>query len=418
MFVDHVFIQVSGGDGGNGIVTFRREKYEPLGGPDGGDGGNGGSVIFEVDEGLNTLLDFKYRKLYKAEKGANGLGSNQMGKDGKDLIVRVPPGTIVKERDSGKIIGDLVKHKERLVVAQGGRGGRGNARFANPQRKGPRFSEAGEKGEDKELELELKLLADVGLVGFPNVGKSTLIASVSKAKPKIANYHFTTLVPNLGVVKVGKFQSFVMADIPGLIEGAAEGVGLGHAFLRHVERTRLIVHLVDVSGSEGRDPVDDVRIIRDELKKFNPAISKRPEILVATKIDLGYQDNLKRLEAKYGKVYPISAVTHEGVDQLLEAIIENLAKLPKKEVEFERVEIELIESESKDDYNIEKTEEGYVLSGKGLEWISRFDIRNYEALQYIETRLEHLGVMDALRDMGIEDGDIIFVGELELEFLS
>ena len=417
MFVDHVYIQVKGGDGGNGIVSFRREKYVPLGGPDGGDGGRGGSVILEVDEGLNTLLDFKYKKIYRGENGTHGQGANQMGKDGKDLIVRVPPGTVVKDRATGRIIGDLVNHKEQLVVAQGGRGGRGNARFANPQRKAPSFAEAGEKGEEKELELELKLLADVGLVGFPNVGKSTLIAKVSKAKPKIANYPFTTLAPNLGVVKVGQFQSFVMADIPGLVEGAAEGVGLGHAFLRHVERCRVICHLVDASGSDGRDPVEDVKVIRSELQKFSQELSERPEILVATKIDLGCEENLRRLEDAYGKVYPISAVTHEGIDRLLQAILDLLKDLPKKPLEIDRVDIEF-SPDAEDDYTIEETEDGYVIYGKGVEWISRFDIRNYEAMQYIETRLEHMGIMDRLRELGVEDGDLIRIGELEIEYLS
>lgn len=416
MFVDHVFVKVAGGDGGNGIVSFRREKYIPLGGPDGGDGGDGGSVIFEVDEGLNTLLDLKYQREYKAERGANGLGSTKIGKDGQDLIVKVPPGTIIKDRESGSVIGDLIYHGERLVVAKGGRGGRGNTRFANPQRKAPTFSETGEKGESRELELELKLLADVGLVGFPNVGKSTLISTVSKAKPKIANYPFTTLIPNLGVVKVGNFNSFVMADIPGLIEGASEGVGLGHAFLRHIERTRLIVHLVDASGIDGRDPVEDVAIIREELKKFNPEIANRPEILVATKLDLGVQENLERLREAYGEIIGISAVTNEGIDELLDAIVDALEKLPKKQVEFERVEITHKPTEEKA-FEIERVEDGYRITGKSLEWIDRFDIRNFDALQYIETRLEYLGVIDALKDLGAQDGDIIHIGEFEFEFI-
>ena len=416
MFIDHVFIKVSGGDGGNGIVSFRREKYIALGGPDGGDGGNGGSVIFEVDEGLNTLLDFRYNKHYKAQKGANGSGANQVGKDGEDLIVRVPPGTIVKDRNTGELIGDLVEHKERLVVAKGGRGGRGNARFANPQRKAPRFSEAGEKGEIRELELELKLLADVGLVGFPNVGKSTLIASVSKARPKIANYPFTTLVPNLGVVKVGNYQSFVMADIPGIIEGASEGVGLGHNFLRHIERTRLIVHLVDASGIDQRDPVSDVQIIREELKKFNPELAEKPEILVATKIDLGCEENLARLQEAYCEVIPISSVTKSGLDELLNLIIQKLADIPKEHLDVQRVKI--TPNFEEDSYTIEETEDGFSVQGKALEWIERFDHRNFEALQYIETRLEHLGVMDDLRNKGAKDGDIIHLGEFEFEFIE
>jgi GTP-binding protein len=416
VFVDHVYIKVEGGNGGNGIVSFRREKYVPLGGPDGGDGGDGGSVIFEVDEGLNTLLDFKYQRQYQAQRGANGLGSNQVGKNGEDLIVRVPPGTIIKDRDTGDILGDLINHKEKLVVAKGGQGGRGNTRFANPKRKGPRFSEAGQKGEERELELELKLLADVGLVGFPNVGKSTLIASVSKARPKIANYPFTTLVPNLGVVKVGNYQSFVMADIPGLIEGASEGIGLGHAFLRHIERTRLIVHLVDASGTDGRDPVEDVAVIRAELNKFNPELAKKPEILVATKMDLGCEANLTRLKDAYGDILAISAVTKEGVSELCEVIIQTLQALPKKERAQQRVEI-TPEFKETDDFTIEKTDTGFILNGKSLDWVSRFDIRNFEALQYIETRLEYLGVMEALKNQGAKDGDIIQIGELEFEFI-
>ena len=325
MFVDQVKISLKAGDGGNGITAYRREKYVPFGGPAGGDGGKGASVIFEVDEGLRTLLDFRFQRHFKAKKGENGQSSNMHGKNAEDLVLKVPPGTIIKSVETEEVLADLVEEGQRAVIARGGRGGRGNSRFATPRNPAPDFSENGEPGEELDVTLELKLLADVGLVGFPSVGKSTLLSIVSKAKPKIGAYHFTTIKPNLGVVSTPDHRSFVMADLPGLIEGASEGVGLGHQFLRHVERTKVIVHMIDMSGSEGRDPLEDYQIINNELINYKQRLEDRPQIIVANKMDIPEaKDNLELFKKEIDEevtIVPVSTITRDNIDQLLLSLI-------------------------------------------------------------------------------------------------
>lgn len=335
MFIDTAKIFVKGGDGGNGIVAFRREKYVPFGGPSGGDGGDGGSVYLEADEHLATLIDFKYKTHFVAQRGAHGQGDNKSGKKGEDLVVRVPPGTVVKDAETGEVLFELLKHGDRVNVAPGGKGGRGNQWFATPTNQAPRYAEEGKPGVERWIKLELKVFADVGLVGFPNVGKSTLLSRVSAARPKIADYPFTTLQPNLGVVNLGEGRSFVLVDIPGLIEGAHSGKGLGHEFLRHVERTRVLVHVIDVSGYEGRDPVEDYHTILKELELYSPELARRPMIVAANKMDVpSSKENLERLVRAVGErveIYPISAVTGEGVKELMEAAARLLAESDKEQ---------------------------------------------------------------------------------------
>lgn len=346
IFIDKAKIFVKGGDGGNGCIAMRREKYVPEGGPWGGDGGRGGDVVFRADEGLRTLVDFRYKRHYKAERGRHGEGKNMHGASGDDLTVRLPVGTLIKDAGTGELIADLVEHGQEVVVAKGGRGGRGNAHFATPNKKAPRLAEKGEPGEERWVELELKLLADVGLIGFPNAGKSTLISKVSAAKPKIANYHFTTITPNLGVVRLEEGRSFVMADIPGLIEGAHAGAGLGHEFLRHVERTRLLVHVLDISGSEGRDPVEDLLATNRELLLYNPVIGAKPQVIAANKMDLpGAVENLQRLEEAYGEkyeIFPISAVAGSGLDPLIFRVAALLEELPPEMPAFSEFSTQVI----------------------------------------------------------------------------
>ena len=336
MFVDQVKISLKAGDGGNGITAYRREKYVPFGGPAGGDGGKGASVVFEVDEGLRTLLDFRYQRHFKAKQGENGQSSNMHGKNAEDLVLKVPPGTIIKSVETEEVLADLVEDGQRAIVARGGRGGRGNSRFATPRNPAPDFSENGEPGEELDVTLELKLLADVGLVGFPSVGKSTLLSIVSKAKPKIGAYHFTTIKPNLGVVSTPDSRSFVMADLPGLIEGASDGVGLGHQFLRHVERTKVIVHMIDMSGSEGRDPIEDYKIINQELVNYKQRLEDRPQIVVANKMDIpDAKDNLELFKEEVGEditIVPVSTITRDNIDQLLYLIADKLEEV--KDVDF------------------------------------------------------------------------------------
>ncbi|AZR73274.1 GTPase ObgE [Anoxybacter fermentans] len=426
MFVDRAKIYVKAGDGGDGMTSFRREKYVPKGGPDGGDGGKGGDVILKVDEGLNTLLDFKYNRHFVAENGKNGMPKNMYGRNGEDLIIPVPPGTMVYDNETGRFLADLTHHGQEFVVAKGGRGGRGNARFKSNKNRAPEFSEKGEPGEERELRLELKLLADVGLVGYPNVGKSTLISRVSKARPKIANYHFTTLKPNLGVVKVGDYQSFVMADIPGLIEGAHEGVGLGDEFLRHIERTRIILHVLDISGSEGRDPIEDFYIINKELKKYNPRLAERPQIVAANKMDIPTaEENLERLKEELGEkyeIYPISAVTGEGLKPLMYRLAELLKEIPHPVMvtpEEEEVVIrpDFVEEE---DIVITRDDEGvYVVSGSKVEEkIIRTDFNNPAAVKRLLRILKHMGLYDRLREMGIQEEDVVRIGPMEFEFIE
>jgi GTP-binding protein len=429
MFVDKVKIFVKAGDGGNGMVAFRREKYVPDGGPAGGDGGKGANIIFEVDEGLRTLMDFRYKKHFKAPAGENGRTKRQHGEGAEDMIVRVPPGTTVVDEDTGEVIADLVRQGQQGLIAKAGRGGRGNCRFATPKNPAPHLAENGEPGQERFIILELKVLADVGLVGFPSVGKSTLLSVVSAAKPKIAEYHFTTLTPNLGVVDVGDMRSFVMADLPGLIEGAHEGVGLGHQFLRHIERTRVIVHVVDMSGSEGRDPYEDFVQINNELKLYNYRLEERPQIVVANKMDLpDSQDNLeqfrKRVEEKQLKVFPISAVTKKGTQELIYAIADLLDTIP--ETTFEQDVEEKTEEhvtyrfkEEEKGFRVYKDNEVFVIEGERVEKLFKMTKFDYEesAIKFGRT-LRNMGVDEALREKGAEDGDIVRILDFEFEFTN
>jgi Obg family GTPase CgtA len=421
MFYDQARIYVKGGDGGSGAVAFRREKYVPEGGPSGGDGGRGGSIIFVAEEGLRTLVDFRYKRHYKAERGEHGQGKNMHGKSGEDLVLRIPLGTLVKDADSGEVLADLTENSQRVVVARGGRGGRGNARFISNANKAPTLSENGEPGIERWLVLELKLLADVGLVGFPNVGKSTIISRVSAAKPKIADYHFTTLVPNLGVVELEDGVSFVIADIPGLIEGAHTGAGLGHDFLRHTERTRLILHVLDISGSEERDPIKDFKIIQEELRLYRTRLDERPVLVVANKMDVsGAEENLKRLRLELGeqfKIYPVSAVTGEGLLILLQDIAVMLPDLPVPELQLHQVEHRLNQVREEDRFTLTREDEIYVVKGKEIErHLAMTNFESEEGLHRFQKILNVMGIDDALRAQGIKVGDKVKISDLEFEW--
>ena len=423
MFIDHAKITVKAGKGGDGAVAFHREKYVASGGPDGGDGGKGGNVIFQVDDNLSTLADFRYKRKYVAPSGENGRGARCNGKSGKDLIVRVPRGTLVKEAETGRILADL-SSDEPQVIAKGGRGGWGNIHFATPTRQTPRFAKPGTPGESFELILELKLLADVGLVGYPNVGKSTLVSVVSEAKPTIGNYHFTTITPVLGVVRLKDGRSFVMADIPGLIEGAGEGVGLGHQFLRHVDRCRLLVHIVDVAGSEGRDPKQDFEIINTELKKFNPELAERPMLVAGNKCDLATDEQIEDfknyVEGKGYEFFPIMAAIRYDVDPLLNRISELLSKLPPvKRYEPEPLPQKPVEDFEKNAVKITKQDNIYMVEGEWLlQVINSVNFDDYESLQYFQRVLIQTGVIDALRDAGIQEGDTVSIYEIEFDFVE
>ena len=410
MFIDRAKIYVKSGNGGNGAVTFRREKYVPLGGPDGGDGGKGGSVKFIVDTGLTTLLDFKYKKKFVAADGGNGQGSKCYGKDGEDLVIKVPMGTIIREAESNKIIVDLSHKDDEFVLARGGKGGKGNCKFCTPTRQAPHFAEPGMPGEEFNLILELKLLADVGLVGFPNVGKSTLLSTVTAAKPKIANYHFTTLKPNLGVVKAEGINSFVMADIPGIIEGAAEGVGLGLDFLRHIERTRLLIHVVDISGVEGRDAFEDFVTINEELKKYSVKLWDRPQIVVANKADMLYDESVfedfkkKVNELGFDKVFKMSAATREGIDDVIAYVSQILKDAEEIELVSEEElyvpELDAIEEEG---LQVEIEDGVYVVTGKALRRIMySVNFEDMESIQFFQKAMESQGVFDKLRELKME----------------
>lgn len=422
MFYDTAKIYVKGGDGGNGCVAFLREKYVPDGGPAGGDGGRGGNVILKVDPGLRTLVDFRFQRHYRAERGQHGMGKNMHGKNGRDLILRVPPGTVVRDAATGEVIADLVHPGQEVVVARGGRGGRGNARFASPVNKAPRMAEKGEPGEERWLELELKLLADVGLVGFPNVGKSTIISRVSAARPKIADYPFTTLVPNLGVVRLDEGRSFVMADIPGLIEGAHAGAGLGHQFLRHTERTRLLVHVLDVSGSEGRDPLQDFEIVNRELALYDPNLAARPMVIAANKMDLpGARENLARLQEALGdkyEIFPLSALTGEGLSPFVYRLGELLEQLPTQTTpSFSPQRVTRVKEESP--FSIFREEGVFVVRGKEVErLVAMTDLDNEEAVQRLQRILNRLGLEEALREAGIREGDTVRIGKFEFVFVE
>lgn len=423
MFIDRAKVFVKSGDGGNGAVSFRREKYVPLGGPDGGDGGKGGDIILEVDPDMTTLLDFTYNRKYLAEKGVNGSASNCYGRSGENLLIKVPMGTIVREVESNKIMADLSHAGDKFVVVRGGKGGKGNSKFATPTRQAPNFAEPGMPGEERNIELELKLLADVGLVGFPNVGKSTLLSVVSKARPKIANYHFTTLKPNLGVVDVPGVTSFVMADIPGIIEGASEGVGLGLDFLRHIERTRVLIHIVDISGVEGRDAFEDFLKINEELKRYSVKLWDRPQIVAANKSDMLFDDEAfisfeqKVKELGYNKVFKISAATNSGVSELLKEAARVLSTIPVTELEIKE-EDKFVPEEKRFTYEIRVEDGVYIVEGSFVErLLTSVNVNDSESLKYFHKVLRNKGVLDDLKKMGIQDGDTVRLRDFEFEFL-
>jgi GTP-binding protein len=424
MFTDYTKITIKAGDGGNGAVTFRREKYVAAGGPDGGDGGRGGSIYFEVDPDANTLIDFRYNKKFKAENGQNGSGARCYGKSGQDLYIKVPIGTIIKDSQTGKVVADLSSPGQKELVLKGGRGGKGNSHFATATRQAPRFAQDGEKGEEKEVILELKLLADVGLLGFPNVGKSTFLSVVTEARPKIANYHFTTIEPNLGVVKTEYGDSFVIADIPGIIEGASEGTGLGIQFLRHIERTRLLLHVIDVSGIEGRSATQDFYTINEELKKYSEKLSTRKQIIVANKID-AMQDKtqLKNLEALAKKenleLYKISGVTGEGVNELINRVSEVLKTLPKEELFDVEDRMVYTLEDKKDEFTVRKENDIFIVEGKAIErLIGRINVDDNESMYYFQKCLYSLGVEDALRNAGVKEGDTVQLLNWQFEWYS
>jgi GTPase len=429
MFVDQTKIYVKGGDGGNGMVAFRREKYVPMGGPAGGDGGKGANVVFEVNEGLRTLMDFRYQRHWKAPRGEHGMSKNQHGKNAKDMIVKVPPGTVVMDAETKEVIADLVENGQRAVIAKGGRGGRGNSRFATPSNPAPELAENGEPGQERDVILELKLLADVGLVGFPSVGKSTLLSVVSSAKPKIAEYHFTTIVPNLGMVETEDNRSFVMADLPGLIEGASEGVGLGHQFLRHIERTRVIVHVIDMAATEGRDPYEDYLTINKELEEYNLRLTERPQVIVANKMDMpDAEENLQKFKERLEEdfpIFPISALSRKGLRELLFAIADKIEQTP--EFPLEHVEEETgvnrvlykHEADPEAFYITREPDGSFVISGEKVEKLFKMtNFQTEESVRRFSRQLRGLGVDDALRQKGAKDGDIVKLLEFEFEFVE
>lgn len=423
MFVDTVDINVRSGNGGNGAVSFHREKYISAGGPDGGDGGRGGDIVIEADSGMSTLMDFRYKRKYHAENGADGSGGNKTGKDGKKLTIRVPDGTLVREKQSGAVIVDMTGVKS-FTLLSGGSGGWGNSHFATPSRQAPRFAKSGLAGTSMEVSLELKLLADVGLVGFPNVGKSTILSVVSKARPKIADYHFTTLYPNLGVVHFGEDASFVLADIPGIIEGASGGAGLGHDFLRHIDRCRLIIHVVDISCSEGRDPIEDFETINEELRRYSPVLSTRPQIVAGNKIDIASQEDgrerlQKYLEEKGIKLFMISAATTAGISELIKAAADELSKLPP----ITTYEPEYVPDQSPqgspDDLVIEAHGDTWSIEGLWLErLVQNVNFTDHESRMYFDRMLRNNGVFRRLEELGIKEGDTVSIYGLEFEHIE
>ncbi|MER2127049.1 GTPase ObgE [Solibacillus sp. FSL H8-0523] len=429
MFVDHVKVYVRGGDGGDGMVAFRREKYVPNGGPAGGDGARGGNVVFEVEEGLRTLMDFRYKRHFKAERGEHGMSKGMHGRRAEDLIVKVPPGTVVMNAETKTVIADLVEHGQQAVIAKAGRGGRGNCRFATPSNPAPELAEKGEPGEELEVILELKVLADVGLVGFPSVGKSTLLSVVSSAKPKIGAYHFTTIVPNLGMVETEDNRSFAMADLPGLIEGAHQGVGLGMQFLRHIERTRVIVHVIDMSGIEGREPYDDYVTINNELEQYNLRLLERPQIIVANKMDMpDAEENLEVFKKKVGdkvKIFPVSAVSRQGLKPVVFEIADLLEVTPEfllhDVIDEESDAVVLYKHESKGgDFEVTRDDDGaYVLSGYTIERLFKMtDFSREDGIRRFARQLRAMGVDEALRKRGAENGDTVRLMEFEFDFVD
>lgn len=422
MFTDYVKIHAQAGKGGNGAIAFRREKYVAAGGPDGGDGGKGGDVYFKVDKDANTLIEFRYTKKFKAENGQNGEGGHRYGKSGEDLYIPVPIGTIIKDAKTEEVLADLSEPEETALILKGGRGGKGNSHFATSTRQAPRFAQDGEPGEEKELILELKLLADVGLIGFPNVGKSTFLSVVTSATPKIANYHFTTIEPNLGVVKTDFGDSFVIADIPGIIEGASEGTGLGIQFLRHIERTRILLHFIDVSGMEGRDSVDDYHKINEELKKYSDKLSKRTQIIVANKIDSMQDEKLyseleKVANGNNQKIFKISGVTGEGVNDLMKYVSDLLKTLPKETLVEVKEQEKVYTLEQEVPFTIEKEKGTFIVKGEKVDSIMRrVNIGDYESLFYLHKKLDEIGLNKALKKQGIREGDIVKIGDYEMEW--
>lgn len=428
MFVDRARIFIKSGKGGDGAVSFRREPFVPEGGPDGGDGGKGGDVIFQADENLRTLMDFRYKRKYEAENGQNGMKKKRYGKNGQDLVIKVPVGTVVIDEASGLVMQDLTENGQSFVAAKGGKGGKGNVKYTTSTRQAPNFAEAGGFAKEREIILEMKLIADVGLVGFPNVGKSTLLSVSTSAKPKIANYHFTTIAPNLGVVQIYD-TSFVMADIAGIIEGAHQGAGLGHKFLKHIERTKVLIHVVDVSGSEGRDPIEDFDKINRELEQYSPRLMKKPQIVAANKIDLISEDDPKYLEfkeyveSKGYKVFPMSAPINIGVKEVLAEAADKLQKLQEEPQEDDGYEMFDFEADEYDpDYrtvSVEFDGRNYILSGKQLEKI--FNSTNFTdsgSVRYLYRYIEKSGALDKMKELGIEDGDTIKIKDFELEYLD
>ncbi len=425
MFIDVAKINLKAGKGGNGSASFRKELYVPAGGPDGGDGGKGGSIIFEVDEGMRTLMDFRYKKSYTAEHGEDGKGRKCFGRDGQDLVLKVPPGTTIKNEKTGEVIADLLEKGDKKIIAKGGKGGKGNVHFTSSTRQAPNFAIAGAHGEELTVILELKMIADVGLIGFPNVGKSTLLSVVTSATPKIANYHFTTITPNLGVVKTKYGDSFVLADIPGLIEGAHEGVGLGHDFLRHVERTKLLIHVIDVAAVEGRDPLEDFEMINNELELYNTKLSKRTQIVAANKVDIPTAEEhlaklTEALKEKGIEVFPISAATRKGLDDLIVFAAEKLKELeaqpPEEEEELEE-KVYQFETEEEKLFTVQRDNNTYIIEGKFIErliYSTNFD--DSDSLAYFQKVLRKRGIIDELKEKGIQEGDLVKIYEIEFEY--
>ncbi|MFE0558134.1 GTPase ObgE [Paenibacillus lautus] len=431
MFVDKAKVYVKGGDGGDGLIAFRREKYVPEGGPAGGDGGKGGDVIFRVDEGLRTLMDFRYQKHFKAKRGEKGRNKSQHGANADSMIVRIPPGTILMDDDTGEVIGDLTRHGQQVVVARGGRGGRGNIRFATPNNPAPELAENGEEGEERYVTLELKVMADVGLVGFPSVGKSTLLSVVSAAQPKIGAYHFTTITPNLGMVEVGDGRNFVMADLPGLIEGAHEGVGLGHEFLRHVERTRVIIHVVDMAGTEGRDPFEDWEKINDEIRLYNPVLVDRPQIVAANKMDMpeaeeylaAFKEKVKEIRPDI-EVMPISSLTRQGIQELLYRTIDVLESIPDEPAieevsEVSERKVYKFKAQNDNSFTVTRDNEMYVVHSERIErMLKRMQMNSHDAILKLARTMRHMGIDEELRKRGATEGTIVRIGDFEFEFVE
>ena len=431
MFVDEVTVEVRAGDGGNGAVAFRKEMFVPRGGPAGGDGGKGGDVILEADSNLSTLLDFRYQRVYPAQRGGDGAAKDMIGKNGEDLLLKVPIGTVAYDADSGHQVADLLKHAERAVISRGGQGGRGNAHFSSSTHQAPRFAENGEPGQTMNLRLEIKLLADVGLVGFPNVGKSSLIAAVSAARPKIANYPFTTLVPNLGVVRVDDdpTRTMVMADIPGLVEGASEGIGLGHRFLRHIERTRMIVHMIDVGGLTGRDPIDDYAVINRELAAHSEKLAKLPQVIALNKVDIAPPDEVKRLTAHFRdaegvEVFPISAATGEGVKPLLYRLADRLSEIAREVPEIDADAPVLITVGSRPkkasrryDVSYDAAISQWVVKGAGIErLVAMTPLDNEHAVERLQRTMDKAGIYRKLKAQGAKEGDTVRIGKSEFDY--